>query len=129
MRKALRSRTKVAPLSHRRAEAALRKHALAFPDAAPWGKRFIRVRGKIFISIGIVDDTLRVGVKLPRSAEMALTLPFCEPGGRRLGPAGWITAHFRQADRPPVALLKGWAAQSYYATAPKSLQPQEATDP
>lgn len=48
------------------------------------------MRGKIFVSIRMVDDRLVVGVKLPVSADMALTLPFCESGGRGLGQAGLL---------------------------------------
>ncbi|MEX0852240.1 MAG: MmcQ/YjbR family DNA-binding protein [Bauldia sp.] len=111
----------MARASHKRAEQALRAYALAFREATPWGERFIRVRGKIFVSVGMVEDRLRVGVKLPISAEMALTLPFCEPSGYGLGRAGWITARFADGEDPPVDLLKGWIAQSYRAVAPKKL--------
>jgi predicted DNA-binding protein (MmcQ/YjbR family) len=107
-----------------RTEKSLRSYALKFPDAVeefPWGERVIKVRGKIFVFLGIFDATLRVGVKLPTSAEMALTLPFCEPTGYGLGRAGWITARFAADDQPPLGLLKGWIDQSYRAIAPKSL--------
>ena len=111
----------MARASHRRAEKTLRAYALTFREATAWGERFIKVQGKIFVSVGMVDDRLRVGVKLPISAEMALTLPFCEPGGYGLGRAGWITARFADDDDPPIDLLKGWIAQSYRAVAPKKL--------
>ena len=107
--------------SLRRTEKILRTFALSLPEATALGERFISVRGKIFVSVGTVDDGLRVGVKLPISAEMALTLPFCEPTGRGLGRAGWITARFGKGEDPPVDLLRGWIAQSYRAVAPKKL--------
>jgi predicted DNA-binding protein (MmcQ/YjbR family) len=113
-----------APAAHRRAEAALVAYALAFPEAAedwPWDERVIKVRGKIFVFLGMVEETLRVGVKLPVSAEMALTLPFCQPSGYGLGRAGWVTARFERKDKPPLELLQGWIAQSYRAVAPKKL--------
>ena len=100
------------------------KFALAFPEAAeewPWGERVIKVRGKIFVFLGLVEGTLRVGVKLPVSFEMALTLPFAEPSGYGLGRAGWITASFTARRKPDVDLLKGWIDQSYRAIAPKKL--------
>ena len=112
------------PASLKRAETALRKYALTFPGAAeefPWGERVIKVGGKIFVFLGIFDDCLRVGVKLPTSAEMALTLPFAARTGYGLGRAGWITAKFAPNDEPPGDLLKEWIAQSYRAVVPKKL--------
>ena len=66
------------PLSHKKAETALRRYALTFPDAAeefPWGERVIKVCGKIFVFLRVSEGTLRIGMKLPTSFEMALTLP------------------------------------------------------
>ena len=107
-----------------RAEATLRNYALGFPGAVeefPWNERVIKVAGKIFVFLGEVEKSLRVGMKLPVSAEMALTLPFTEPTGYGLGRAGWVTARFGQEDDVPIDLLKGWIAQSYRAVAPKKL--------
>ena len=112
------------PASHKKAETLLLRYALNFPEAReefPWDERVIKVRGKIFVFLGIVEGTLRVGVKLPVSAEMALTLPFTEPTGYGLGRAGWITARFAARDNPPLDLLRGWIEQSYRAVAPKRL--------
>ena len=112
------------PSSHRNAERALRRYALTFPDAVedfPWGERVIKVRGKIFVFLGMVEGTLRVGVKLPTSFEMALTLPYVEPSGYGLGRAGWVTALPAARQTPDVTLFKGWIAQSYRAVAPKKL--------
>ncbi|MEQ1931406.1 MAG: MmcQ/YjbR family DNA-binding protein, partial [Parvularculaceae bacterium] len=60
-------------------------------------------------------------VKLPVSAEMALTLPFTKPSGYGLGKAGWITCSFGPNDVLPEDLLAGWIDQSFRAVAPKKL--------
>jgi predicted DNA-binding protein (MmcQ/YjbR family) len=112
------------PASYKKAEAALRRYALRFPDAVEefaWDERVIKVRGKIFIFPGMVEGSLRVGVKLPTSAEMAVTLPYVEPSGYGLGRSGWVTAHLPARRSPDVDLLKGWIDQSYRAVAPKKL--------
>lgn len=108
----------------RKAEATLRDCALTFPEAVeefPWNERVIKVGGKIFVFLGEVEGKLRVGVKLPVSAEMALTLPFTAPSGYGLGRAGWVTARFGADDEVPVDLLEEWIAQSYRAVAPKKI--------
>src|SRR5262245_54356221 len=107
-----------------KAETILRDYAVGFAEAVeefPWGERVVKVRGKIFAFIGEIEGTLRVAVKLPISAEMALTLPFTSPTGYGLGRAGWVTARFEEKDEVPVDLLKEWIAQSYQAVAPKKL--------
>ncbi|HVZ14326.1 MAG TPA: MmcQ/YjbR family DNA-binding protein [Bauldia sp.] len=112
------------PAAHRSAERALVRFALTFPEATedwPWDERVIKVRGKIFVFLGMVEGTLRVGVKLPISHEMALTLPYCLPSGYGLGRAGWITAHLTGRHKPDVPLLKSWIEQSYRAVAPRRL--------
>jgi predicted DNA-binding protein (MmcQ/YjbR family) len=113
-----------APPSHKAAERALVRFAPAFPEAVedwPWEERVIKVRGKIFAFLGMVEGTLRVGVKLPVSAEMALTLPFVQPSGYGLARTGWVTARYTARQKPDVDLLKGWIDQSYRAVAPKKL--------
>jgi predicted DNA-binding protein (MmcQ/YjbR family) len=118
------------PISHKAAETRLRKYALGFPDAAeefPWGERVIKVRGKIFVFLGLVEGTLRVGVKLPMSSEMALTLPYVTPAEYGLGRSGWVTASLSARWKPDVDLFKGWIDQSYRAVAPRKLVAQFAT--
>ena len=112
------------PPTHKAAEKILRKYALSFPDAVeefPWGERVIKVRGKIFVFLGIIEDTLRIGMKLPTSFEMALTLRYVMPTGYGLGRAGWVTAKVPPRAKPDIALFKGWIDQSYRAVAPKRL--------
>ena len=48
------------------AEAALRSHALSYPEARedfPWGERVIKVRGKVFAFLGRPEDGLSLSVK------------------------------------------------------------------
>ncbi len=47
----------------RSAEAALREHALSYPEASeefPWGERVIKVRGKVFAFLGRPGEGLSV---------------------------------------------------------------------
>ena len=106
------------------AEAALRSHALSYPEARedfPWGERVIKVRGKVFAFLGRPEDGLSLSVKLPGSASFALDLPFASPTGYGLGKSGWVTARFGPREKPPVELLKHWIDESYRAVAPKKL--------
>ena len=109
------------------AAAELRAVALALPGAwedYPWDERVVKVRKKIFLFLTKDDDLadmLHVGVKLPDSAEEALSFPFVEPTGYGLGRAGWVSARFTPGDRPPVDILSDWVDESYRAIAPKSL--------
>jgi len=106
------------------AEAALRSHALAYPEARedfPWGERVVKVRGKVFLFLGRPEEGLALSVKLPGSATLALGLPFASPTGYGLGKSGWVTARFGPREKPPVELLKRWIDESYRAVAPKRL--------
>ena len=118
---------RVRPDVLRRVSRSLRDFALAFPAATedfPWGDRVAKVKGKIFVSLGlepVKGGGMTVTVKLPASHEAALDLPFTVPTGYGLGKAGWVTATFSADDQPPVDILKGWIAESYRAVAPKKL--------
>jgi predicted DNA-binding protein (MmcQ/YjbR family) len=116
----------------KKAEASLRDYALSFPEAVeefPWDERVVKVRGKIFVFLGEIEGMLRVAVKLPVSAEMALTLPFTSPTGYGLGRAGWVTARFAAGDDVPLDLVKEWIAQSYRAVAPRAVLKAHAALP
>ena len=107
------------------AEAALRSHALSYPEAHedfPWGERVVKVRGKVFVFLGRPQDGgLSLSVKLPGSASFALGLPFASPTGYGLGKSGWVTARFGPREKPPVELLRHWIDESYRAVAPRKL--------
>jgi predicted DNA-binding protein (MmcQ/YjbR family) len=106
------------------AEAALRKHALSYPEAHedfPWGERVVKVKGKVFLFLGKHEQMLGLSVKLPGSASFALGLPFASPTAYGLGKSGWVTARFALREKPPVDLLKQWIDESYRAVAPKRL--------
>jgi predicted DNA-binding protein (MmcQ/YjbR family) len=111
----------------RRVSASLRKFALALPEATedfPWGDRVAKVKGKIFVSLGldpVPGSGMTLTVKLPASSEAALDLPFVKPMGYGLGKSGWVTATFGASDDPPVDILKAWIVESYRAVAPKKL--------
>lgn len=90
----------------------------------PWGHDALKVRGKAFCFLGGgagAPGELSMTVKLPVSAEMALTLPGVEPAGYGLGRAGWVTVRRSDAAEVDPDLLKGWMRQSYRAIAPKRL--------
>lgn len=106
------------------AEAALRKHALSYPEAHedfPWGERVVKVKGKVFLFLGKHEQVLGLSVKLPSSASFALGLPFASPTAYGLGKSGWVTARFAKIGDVPVDLLKAWIDESYRAIAPKKL--------
>jgi predicted DNA-binding protein (MmcQ/YjbR family) len=108
----------------RAAEAALRAHALARPEATehfPWGERAIKVNGKVFLFLSADATRLSLSTKLPSSSGVALLLPFASSTGYGLGKAGWVTARFEATDRPPVELLCAWIDESYQAVAPSRL--------
>jgi predicted DNA-binding protein (MmcQ/YjbR family) len=110
-----------------RPDMALRAYALAYPGAHedfPWGERVIKVGKKIFLFLGRGEAGLSVTVKLPRSATLALTLPFASPTGYGLGRSGWVSALFAPREKPRLDLLKQWIDESYRAIAPKALVAQ-----
>lgn len=90
----------------------------------PWGHIAIKVRKKNFVFLGGEageQGVLSMTVKLPVSASFACTLPQVVPAGYGLGASGWVTAKFAAKDKPNMAMLKEWIAQSYRAVAPKKL--------
>jgi len=106
------------------AEAALRAHAMAKPEATehfPWGERAIKVKGKVFLFMFADATRMSLSTKLPSSNGVALLLPFAEPTGYGLGKAGWVSARFDPADEPPIEMLCAWIDESYQAVAPAKL--------
>jgi len=109
---------------HKSAESALRKAALAYPQATedfPWGHRAFKVKKKMFLILSFDKDVFNVTMKLPDSGKQAVQLPFAEPTGYGLGKSGWVTARFGPKDKVPLELLADWMDESYRAIAPKTL--------
>jgi predicted DNA-binding protein (MmcQ/YjbR family) len=110
-----------------RAESALRKAALAYPEAYeefPWGHRAIKVKSKIFLILSNgknPDGSFNLSLKLPLSGKLALSLPFASPTEYGLGKSGWVTARFHDRDDVPIDMLADWVDESYRAIAPKKL--------
>jgi len=106
-------------------EARLRTIALTYPEAHedfPWGERVVKVRGKIFLFLGLIDGVLRIGAKLPASHPMALMFDGCTPTGYGLGQHGWVSIRLdEEGGGPDPDLLSGWVDESYRAVAPKAL--------
>lgn len=118
--------------SARTGMAALRKHALTYPEAwedHPWGECVIKVRKKIFLMLGADRNGLRVTLKLPLSYGAALLAPFAKPTGYGLGPSGWVSCTFGPKDPVPMDVLKEWLDESYRAIAPQKLHPVIAAAP
>src|SRR5213083_2646460 len=108
----------------RRAGTALRKFALGYPEAYeefPWGELAIKVRKRVFVFMSAGGDPFSISVKLPRSAEAALMLPFAEPTHYGLGRSGWVTSRFSPGTNPPLEILREWIDESYRAIAPRKL--------
>ena len=108
-----------------KAETALRKFALGFPDAReefPWGDRVVKVGKKVFVFMGTTEDGgFGLSVKLPATGPMALLLPFASPTGYGLGKSGWVTASFGPEATIPLDRMAEWIEESYRAVAPKKL--------
>jgi predicted DNA-binding protein (MmcQ/YjbR family) len=107
-----------------RALQSLRLFALRYPEAKedfPWGDRTVKVRGKIFVFLGQGDASLNLTVKLPKSAEAALGLPFTSPTRYRLGRSGWVSARFPEGREVPLDMFRDWIDESYRAVAPAAL--------
>ncbi len=107
-----------------KAASTIRKCTLAYPEAVeefPWGESAFKVNKKIFCAMHRPDGGLSVTVKLPESAEYALSLPFAERTGYGLGKHGWVTSRFEPGEDVPIEMLLEWIDESYRAIAPKRL--------
>jgi predicted DNA-binding protein (MmcQ/YjbR family) len=69
---------------------------------------------------GVSDEGWGVSLKLPESADFALSMPCCKPTGYGLGKAGWVSVKVR-ADEVPMDMMLDWLDESYRAVAPKTL--------
>lgn len=109
-------------------EGELLAFAARFPGAAiatPRDHSVVKVKGKVFVFFGGAagpKNALSMTVKLPISAEMALTLPGVEPAGYGLGRSGWVSLRQAHAGLIDQRTCKGWIAQSYRAVAPRKLR-------
>lgn len=115
---------------HQKAERALTRYGLTFPEAAlePWipPMRALNVRRKSFLVLGEKaqpPDALTLTMKLPVSAPMVVDLPFVRESKGWYKQHDWVIAHFGPDDDILAELdtLKGWILQSYRAVAPKKL--------
>ena len=106
----------------------LRDYGLAMPGAhlkSPWpGHKDLAVNDKTFAYLSTEGEPFGISCKLPRSASVALMLPFCSPTAYGLGKSGWVSAQFPEGSALPVDMLKQWIDESYRAQAPKKLLKQ-----
>jgi predicted DNA-binding protein (MmcQ/YjbR family) len=102
----------------------LRAFGLRYPGAetrSPWPEHLdLVVKDKTFAFLSVEGVPLSISCKLPRSAAIALALPFVEPTGYGLGKSGWVSARFTD-HAPSEELLEAWIDESYRAQAPKKL--------
>lgn len=99
----------------------LEAFALALPGAfrdTPWDASAVaKVGKKIFVFFGSRDDP-SISVKLPDSADHALSLEGASPTGYGLGRHGWVTVPVVST---PPDLLQEWIEESYRTIATKKL--------
>jgi predicted DNA-binding protein (MmcQ/YjbR family) len=109
------------------AVAALRKHALGFPQTIedfPWGHSAFKVKGKkafLFTYLNEKEGYLNLSMKLPLSGRTALIFPFAKPTEYGLGKSGWVTSQFKAQDDIPLEMLMDWIDESFRAIAPKQV--------
>lgn len=103
-------------------EEAVRAFALGLPGA--WedplpGRISFKVGNKVFVFLGAPVGGM--GVKLPESGGVLLTMSFARPYGYGLGKSGWVEIALGDGDGASADLLLKCVAESYRAVAPKSL--------
>ena len=106
-------------------EEAVRAFALGLPGA--WedplpGRISFKVGNKVFVFLGAPVGGM--GVKLPESGGVLLTMSFARPYGYGLGKSGWVEITLGDGDGASADLLLKCVAESYRALAPKSLVAQ-----
>jgi predicted DNA-binding protein (MmcQ/YjbR family) len=103
----------------------IRKAALAYPDTRedhPWGEVAIKVKGKVFIFLGVHEDgRFGFSVKLPKSGPSVLKKKFAEPTHYGLGKHGWVSCAFANDADVPMKAALGWLDESFRAVAPKTV--------
>ena len=102
----------------------MRDRAMSYPqteEAFPWGERAIKVKGKTFLFMRLGDAELSFSVKLPRTANQALALPFAKPTEYGLGKHGWVTITMTKTTKALTKQCLDWIDESYRAVAPKKL--------
>jgi predicted DNA-binding protein (MmcQ/YjbR family) len=101
----------------------LERFALGLPGAfsdMPWeGDVVAKVGKKIFVFFGS-GESPGISVKLPASADHALSVPGAAPTSYGLGRHGWCSIPVG-TDDAPVDLLLDWIEESYRTIAPKQL--------
>ena len=99
----------------------LQAFALDLPGAfsdMPWeGDVVAKVGKKIFVFFGSGEGA-RISVKLPESADHALSIPGAEPTSYGLGRHGWVTVPIAET---PAELLEDWIEESYRTIATRKL--------
>lgn len=102
----------------------LRRLALSLPETyedEPWGNPVFKVgENRMFASMAVVEDAVRLTVKLtPEEREMAQLLPYVSTA-RYVGRYGWITAEVSDEESLESAL--DWLRESYWLKAPPHLR-------
>jgi predicted DNA-binding protein (MmcQ/YjbR family) len=99
----------------------LETFALDFPGAfrdTPWeGDVVAKVGKKIFVFFGSGEEAA-ISVKLPESADHALSVDGARPTSYGLGRHGWVTVPVGET---PPDLLQDWIEESYRTIATKRL--------
>jgi len=100
----------------------LEEFALGLPEAwpdSPWGDSVVKVGKKIFVFVGTA--TPGITVKLPESADHALSLPGAEKPGYGLGAHGWVYVPLTGLTKADGEVLFDFVDESYRTVAPKKL--------
>jgi predicted DNA-binding protein (MmcQ/YjbR family) len=103
----------------------LEAFALSLPDAwadSPWGDSVVKVGKKIFVFLGQAEPGITV--KLPDTADHALSLPGASKPGYGLGNHGWVSLPLAGLSREDGEVLLDFVEESYRAVAPKKLVKQ-----
>ena len=79
------------------------------------------MRSKVFVFLGADGDSVSFSVKLPQSADAALSLPGTQPTPYGLGKSGWVSVQVGPKSKLPLELLASWITESWTAIAPKTL--------